>query len=481
MVSPEISEELMYEIQQIEKGTDLERIAVISHIGMAVATSHSSEMDADAETASSSALIDLAERLSLAVNHGKLREILVKADDGFVILQFINEEYMIFGGISNPLRVGYYMEYLRNMAHRFAYILAGKQMTEELKREIEASRDRDFRLKQEARTSLTESFQMDKSNDTDKEAMEGVLEFLKEWGGEEEKTPSPNNIIKIDNDLMIGRENLSPQPISTNQINEVQQVAPVSSTSPSPIHSTPKDIATPSQNMDDIFAALDSFASKPPSTPSPSPKIDSSNSTSELEESMDDLLSTLDSFASDAKTVDTPIPTVSNEPDTVQTQSSKTPPTSVFSGGIPDEILADLSEIAEISTTKVTIAKSRKQKTNLPYGIPIYEDEVPPVPLDDYVSFEIGTLTGQQSQAATTPSTPSSETTAPQQFSNEPIAPSEESTSVNAPTGVDGDLTPDFEAMASEYDDVDLEIEEDAMLQALEELDFDKIGKEKKK
>ena len=114
MIGEETAHALMMEIQRVERGTDLKRVAVISRIGMAIATSTSDTMNADAETASSSALIDLADRLSSSVDHGGLREILVKADSGYIILQFINEEYMIFGGISNPNRIGYYMEYLRN-------------------------------------------------------------------------------------------------------------------------------------------------------------------------------------------------------------------------------------------------------------------------------------------------------------------------------------------------------------------------------
>ncbi|MCF2141105.1 MAG: roadblock/LC7 domain-containing protein [Candidatus Lokiarchaeota archaeon] len=493
MVEPEIATELMQEIQKIEQGSDLERIAVISRIGMAIATSHSDEMDADAETASSSALIDLAERLSRSVNHGSLREILVKSEQGFVILQFINEEYMIFGGISNPLRIGYYMEYLRTIAHRFAFILAGKQMTEELRKEIEANRDRDFRLKQEARTPLAESFQMDKSNDTDKKAMEGVLAFLNEWGGEEETPASSNNIVSIDNDLMIGLnnlDNLAPKPISPEQVQQAQKIV---------INKQEADSLkkpTQPQNMEDIFAALDSFASTLPtssSSSSSSPSTISSSSSKLDEESMEDLISTLDEFASEAKTtVD-----LSNIPPTTKPDTTISIESSISAGGIPEDILAGLNDLAEISTTKVTSSKTRKKPDSYPYGIPIYEGEVPPVPLDDYVSFEIGSLasvhSANQDNIQETPISSSSSNLSKSYTSatsNEietpttPTTPSSTKVPELAPEFASSDneevSSPDFDAIASEYDDVDLEIEEDAMLQALEELDFDKIAKEKK-
>lgn len=468
----------MHEIQRIENGTDLERIAVISRIGMAIASARSDQMDADAETASSSALVDLSERLSKSVQHGNLREILVKAEQGFVILQFINEEYMVFGGISNPLRVGYYMEYLRNISHKFAFILAGNQITDELQKEIEANRDRDFRKKQEAKAPLTAGFQMDKTNETDKSAMEGVLSFLKEWGGEDGAiTPNENNIVGIDNDVMFGMDNLAPTPISPTQLSQAQQIkpsndmedifsaldnigadAPSPSLTPSPSSSPVDTMAPQDQDMDDLLSALDQFSDKatpisPPITPAPQ----ASASSSTPEASLDDILGVLDDLA----------PVTKNS--AVATSGLSIDAT-IDDGGIPDDILAELNEISETTTTKVTTSKSRQieQQQSHPYGIPIYKNEVPPVPLQDYVSFEIGSLTGSE------PATPT-------QVSSQPAITSTPAYSINEQPVVQAPgAKPDFEAIASEYDDVDLDIEEDAMLQALEELDFDKIGKEKK-
>ncbi|MHA1519488.1 MAG: roadblock/LC7 domain-containing protein [Promethearchaeota archaeon] len=475
MVSQEIATSLMHEIQKIEKGTDLERVAVISRIGMSIASATSDSVDADAETASSSALVDLSERLSKSVQHGNLREILVKSEKGFVILQFINEEYMVFGGISNPLRVGYYMEYLRNLAHKFAFILAGNRVTDELKKEIEANRDRDFRMKQEAKAPLSADFKMDKSNETDKTAMEGVLSFLKEWGGEDETSlPNENNIVGIDDDVMFGLDNLAPTPITPSQITQAQPKSTgnnmedifsaldnIGADSPSPLL-TPSAPSTPpidpmapqGQEMDDLISSLDQFTDKatpisPTSTPSSTP-----------ESSLDDILGVLDDLAVGPQ----------NATPTTKATSGRSIDATIDDGGIPDDILAELNEISETTTTKVTSSKSRQiqQQQSFRYGIPIYKNEVPPVPLKDYVTFEIGSLTGSE------PTTTTQEYTQPVPTSAPTYSASEQpSMQQSAPK-------PDFEAIASEYDDVDLDIEEDAMLQALEELDFDKIGKEKK-
>ncbi len=401
MISDEIAHALMIEIQRVERGTDLKRVAVISRIGMAMATSTSDSMNADAETASSSALIDLSERLSNSVNHGDIREILVKADSGFVILQFINSEYMIFGGISNPHRIGYYMEYLRNEAHKFAYILAGNKVTEALQKEIEAEKNREERLRLESKAPMAKDFKMDKDKSNDIAAMEGVLSFLKDWGGEEEENkPDEQNIVSIDGDLMFDLDDIAPQPISQDQISSAQQSSPS---------------AESAATAEDILALVD------------------------------------------------------NQPTTSTTSDE----------GLPDDILSALNEISE--TTGITVVSSKttqtpKMKPNLPYGIQIFEKEVPPVPLEDYVNFEIGSLTGSssrdqtQSQQSSIPETSAAPATTPADY--DPFT-------TNLKYKSDG--TPDFNAMSTEYDDVDLDIEENAMLDALNDLEFSAEEKGKKK
>ncbi|QEE16233.1 roadblock/LC7 domain-containing protein [Promethearchaeum syntrophicum] len=396
MIAEETAHALMVEIQRVERGTDLKRVAIISRIGMAIATSTSDSMNADAETASSSALIDLAERLSTSVDHGDLREILVKADSGFVILQFINEEYMIFGGISNPLRIGYYMEYLRNEAHKFAYILAGNKVTAALQKEIEAEKGREERKMIEAKAPMAKDFKMDKDKTDDIQAMEGVLSFLKDWGGEEEENkPDNQNIVSIDRDLMFGIDDLAPQPISQDQISSAQQT----STGLEPI-----------TEAEDLVALVDN-----------------------------------------------------------QHQQSEE--------GLPDDILSALDEISETTRTTVVSSKAEQAQAkdpNLPYGIPIFENEVPPVPLEDYVNFEIGTLTGSS------PSTPAQTPSSTPITSTAPLTAATDYDPFTTNIKLNSDGTPNFDAMSSEYDDVDLNIEEDAMLDALEDLEFDMEEKKKK-
>jgi predicted regulator of Ras-like GTPase activity (Roadblock/LC7/MglB family) len=392
MVAPDIAKSLMYEIQKIEQGTDLKRVSVITRVGMKIASSESDQMDADAETASSAALIDLAERLSQTTQHGSLREILVKAESGFVILQFINEEYMVFGGISNIMRVGFYMEFLRNAARRFAFILAGNVVTEALQKEIEAQKDRERKMKEEAAKPLAASFKMDKNVQSDMDAMKGVLDFLKDWGDDGGTTAAPdqNNIVGIDKDLLFEMDDLAPQPITADQMSQAQTGAaasiplPATSTSPIPITTAP----TPSTNDLDI--------------------------------------------------------------------------------GLPPEILATLDELSG-SSNKAAPKKEQPKETNR-FGIKLYDDEVPPVPLDDYISFEVGTLTqGAASQPAPDSSAPDVQDSLVYPTSpNESVEEEGNMGTEDVPLNPDG--TPNFDAMASEYDDPDISLEEDAMLDALSQL-----------
>ncbi len=89
-IDPDIREKMMHVLKDEETKTDLENLAVLSRVGMRVASSTSSELDADATSASSTALIDLGLRLNQATDHGALTEILLHNSSGYSILIAIN-------------------------------------------------------------------------------------------------------------------------------------------------------------------------------------------------------------------------------------------------------------------------------------------------------------------------------------------------------------------------------------------------------
>ena len=97
---------------------------------MKVASSTSSELDADATSASSTALIDLGLRLNQATDHGALTEIVLHNAAGYSILMAINDEFIVFGGLRAIYRIGYYLGYLREVARKLNKLLSGDEVTE---------------------------------------------------------------------------------------------------------------------------------------------------------------------------------------------------------------------------------------------------------------------------------------------------------------------------------------------------------------
>ncbi|MFX1420234.1 MAG: hypothetical protein ACFE9N_15075, partial [Promethearchaeota archaeon] len=110
-IAEDIRKKMMLILKEEEDKTDLENLAVLSRVGMKVASSTSAELDADATSASSTALIDLGLRLNQATVHGALTEIILHNTSGYSILMAINDEYIVFGGLRAIYRVGYYLGY----------------------------------------------------------------------------------------------------------------------------------------------------------------------------------------------------------------------------------------------------------------------------------------------------------------------------------------------------------------------------------
>ncbi len=124
-----IRENMMNILKFEEDKTDLENLAVLSRVGMKVASAYSSELDADATSASSTALIDLGLRLSEATAHGDLTEIILHNTSGYSIILAINDEYLVFGGLKNVYRIGYYLGYIRELAKKLNRLISGDEIT----------------------------------------------------------------------------------------------------------------------------------------------------------------------------------------------------------------------------------------------------------------------------------------------------------------------------------------------------------------
>jgi len=188
-----IRENMMKILKFEEDKTDLENLAVLSRVGMKVASAFSSELDADATSASSTALIDLGLRLSEATAHGALTEIILHNTSGYSIILAINDEYLVFGGLKNVYRIGYYLGYIRELAIKLNRLISGDEITN-MTLSLEASERAKLNIEEEATAIRKPSVEEDKA------ALDDLLGFLDDWeqeGGEDVKKESQDKIVAI--------------------------------------------------------------------------------------------------------------------------------------------------------------------------------------------------------------------------------------------------------------------------------------------
>ncbi len=210
-IAEDIRKNMMLLLKKEESKTDLERLSIISRVGMKIVSANSMELDADAISASCTALIDLGVRLSDATNHSTLKEIILHNKGGFSIVVAINEEYIIFCGLKTPYRIGYYLGYLRDLALKLHILMSGGELTEESihleeKKKIEEEKRKDEYVA--ATTPLKPSIEQDKA------ALDGLLGFLDDWDAEEkasmgvvekfEDIEAGGNIVSIPQSVSMG-------------------------------------------------------------------------------------------------------------------------------------------------------------------------------------------------------------------------------------------------------------------------------------
>ena len=189
-----------------EDKTDLENLSVLSRVGMKVASATTSELDADATSASSTALIDLGLRLSEATAHGALTEIILHNSFGYSILQAVNDDFIVFGGLKNVFRIGYYLGYLRELAKKLNRLISGDQITE-----MTLSLDAAEKAKLGIQDETEDNIAIKPSVEQDKAALDDLLGFLDDWekqGTEETELESvaDNNIVSIPKSRSIEHE-----------------------------------------------------------------------------------------------------------------------------------------------------------------------------------------------------------------------------------------------------------------------------------
>lgn len=210
----DLADDIRINMMNILKGeeakTDLDNLAVISRVGMKVASANSAELDADATSASSTALIDLGVRLAEATNHGSLKEIVLHNDSGYCILVAVNDEYIVFGGLKKVYRIGYYLGYLRELVKKLNILISGGEISEMALSLQEEELEKVKKQKEEAEAEAAQITVP--SIEQDKQAMDELLGFLDDWDKEEKEAMGiedfedleSNNIVSIPKTMVIG-------------------------------------------------------------------------------------------------------------------------------------------------------------------------------------------------------------------------------------------------------------------------------------
>ncbi len=207
-IAEDIRKKMMFVLKDEENRTDLEDLAVLSRVGMKVASSTSSELDADATSASSTALIDLGLRLNQATVHGALTEIILHNTSGYSILMAIDDEYIVFGGLRAIYRIGFYLGYLRELAKKLNRLISGDQETEMMLslEESEIEKIEQQKVEEEVVKTIVKP-----SLAKDKAALDDLLGFLDNWEKEGEEfgeleATNENNIVSIPKSMGLGIE-----------------------------------------------------------------------------------------------------------------------------------------------------------------------------------------------------------------------------------------------------------------------------------
>lgn len=207
MITDDIREKIMYVLKDEEDKTDLKNLAVLSRVGMKEATAFSSDLDADAISASSTALIDLGLRLNQATDNGALTEIILHNSSGYSILVAINDEYIVFGGLRAVVRIGFYLGYLRELARKLNKLISGDQETEMMLslETSELEKIKKQKMEEEAATIKKPSVEQDKA------ALDDLLGFLDDWekqgdSFEELESEVESNVVSIPKSIGLGIE-----------------------------------------------------------------------------------------------------------------------------------------------------------------------------------------------------------------------------------------------------------------------------------
>ena len=115
-LSDEKSEKIRVLLQKIEDTTKLEGLAVVTRDGVRVASSASTSVDADMLSAASAAMISTGEMTSMQLNYGSLSDIIIRGDNGHILLTRAGPNHMLVAASQDTTQLGLNLGVLRRYA-----------------------------------------------------------------------------------------------------------------------------------------------------------------------------------------------------------------------------------------------------------------------------------------------------------------------------------------------------------------------------
>jgi len=97
-VSETVARGLSKELQDITKEADIETLAIITTTGARVAFFSKSRADASEMSAIAASLINSGGLASGKLGFGTLTDVMVRGDNGFLVLRMLSERFVLVGG-----------------------------------------------------------------------------------------------------------------------------------------------------------------------------------------------------------------------------------------------------------------------------------------------------------------------------------------------------------------------------------------------
>jgi predicted regulator of Ras-like GTPase activity (Roadblock/LC7/MglB family) len=124
MTNSEKRLELQKILEDVERKSRLEALAVVTWSGIRIASAASTSIDADEYSAASAAIVSLGDMTVKRMNEGRLIQVVVRGDQGYTILTRSGPETLLVGVGREQFRFGYYLDLLIKTAIQIAEVIA---------------------------------------------------------------------------------------------------------------------------------------------------------------------------------------------------------------------------------------------------------------------------------------------------------------------------------------------------------------------